>query len=628
MVEDGGRGSGSTGQEGRLRSPGGGQGVARGSEPGVVIFAPILHGSLPFALAVREIFLRERPDCVAVELPDTLDEPVRRAIRRMPLISVLRYAEASGENAFVLLEPCDGMVEALRLANEHGVASALIDRDTEGYRPHRDRVPDPYAITRIGYEAYVSAVAQAFGAAAPDRDDELREAAMAYRLGELRRRHTKILFVGGLAHTARIERRLDGPLARPLARTRREGVQIFHVHRDATREVLSEPGWVQGCYEAWRRELPESASPRERADRYVLWRELLALANDRMHREDGERVDSGPLALAVRFARNQAIVRGALAPNLFEVTTAARGVHSDDYAWHVWDLANTYPHQAEPAELTTYRLTLEELERGARHLYFRRRVKTRRHVLRLVRSRKKEPAPGAWSAQGGNFICSYPPEDLRIEAYGAFLKKKARGMLSAEQTRVMPFSTSLCDGIDLRETIRNRAHDGRLFVREERPIKGSVGAVVVVFDEDRDERYPWTMTWQGENEQESDMALYATPPTIHVVGPGIGRAEYGGFLMTYPPGRMFRVFEDSYFDEAENKGERLLLAGIDYSVERWIIFVGKKPPRTRIARRARQMGKQVMYLPIGQLSPITLRELRIFHVLDGREVRGYAKEFI
>lgn len=370
------------------------------------------------------------------------------------------------------------------------------------------------------------------------------------------------------------------------------------------------------------------APPRERADRYVLWRELLALANDRMHREDGERVDSGPLALAVRFARNQAIVRGALAPNLFEVTTAARGVHSDDYAWHVWDLANTYPHQAEPAELPTYRLTLEELERGARHLYFRRRVKTRRHVLRLVRSRKKEPAPGAWSAQGGHFICSYPPEDLRIEAYGAFLKKKARGMLSAEQTRVIPFSTSLCDGIDLRETIRNRAHDGRLFVREERPIKGSVGAVVVVFDEDRDERYPWTMTWQGENEQESDMALYATPPTIHVVGPGIGRAEYGGFLMTYPPGRMFRVFEDSYFDEAENKGERLLLAGIDYSVERWIIFVGKKPPRTRIARRARQMGKQVMYLPIGQLSPITLRELRVFHVLDGREVRGYAKEFI
>lgn len=595
---------------------------------GEVIFAPILHGSLPFALGVREIFFRERPDCVAVELPDTLDEPVRRAMRRMPLISVLHYKEASGESAFVLLEPCDGMVEVFRLAQEHGIPAVLIDRDTEGYRPHKDRLPDPYAISRIGYDAYVAAAVQAFGKAAPDRDDELREAAMAFRLGELRHRHAKVLCVGGVAHAARIAQRLDGPLVRTLARTRRDGVQIFHVHRDASREVLSEPGWVQGRYEAWRREFPEGVPSRDETDRYALSREVLTLANDRMHKEDGERVERGPLALAMRFARNQAIARGGLAPNLFEVTTAARGVHSDDFAWHVWDIANTYPHQAEPAEIPTYRLTLDELERGARHLYFRRRVKTRRHVLRLVRARKKEPTPGAWSSQPGHFMCSYPPEDIRIESYGAFLKKKARGLLSAEQTRVIPFSTSLCDGIDLRETIRNRMHDGRLFVREERPMKGSVGAVVIIFDDDRDDRYPWTMTWQGEHEQESDMALYATPPSIHVVGPGIGRAEYGGFLMTYPPGRMFRVFEDSYFDEAESKGERLLLAGIDYSVERWIIFIGKKPPRARIARRARRMGKQVMYLPIGQLSPVTLRELRVFHVLDGREVRGYAKDYV
>src|SRR5262245_53108145 len=61
-----------------------------------IIYAPILHGSLPFARAVREIFRRERPDGVAVELPETLEVPVERAVRRLPLLSVLRYETSEG----------------------------------------------------------------------------------------------------------------------------------------------------------------------------------------------------------------------------------------------------------------------------------------------------------------------------------------------------------------------------------------------------------------------------------------------------------------------------------------------------------------------------------------------------
>ena len=55
----------------------------------------------------------------------------------------------------------------------------------------------------------------------------------------------------------------------------------------------------------------------------------------------------------------------------------------------------------------------------------------------------------------GDSICSYPPEDLVIEDYGRFLKKKAKSILSEERVRVEPFTTSILDGIDIRETIRN-----------------------------------------------------------------------------------------------------------------------------------------------------------------------------
>ena len=34
--------------------------------------------------------------------------------------------------------------------------------------------------------------------------------------------------------------------------------------------------------------------------------------------------------------------------------------------------------------------------------------------------------------------------------------------------------------------------------------------MVVIFDEDRDDRYPYLTTWLGENQNESDMAFYST----------------------------------------------------------------------------------------------------------------------
>jgi hypothetical protein len=593
-----------------------------------IVYAPILHGSLPFAVAVRETFLRERPDCVAVELPSTLEGPVGRAVRRLPLLSVLKYELSEGP-AFLLVEPCDGIFEALRLAREHDVPWFLVDRDSDHYASHDDALPDPHAVDRIGYDAYVANVSAALaGKTSPE--DDLREATMAFHLSRLSERYERILFVCGLAHVERVKDKLGRSVARPLGRTKREGVQVFHLHADSSREVLSEPGRVQGLFEAWRADPARPEKPAALVDRHALGRDLLLAARDRMQSEDGEKLPPQPIRIALQFARNQALARGALAPDLYELTIAARGVASDDFSWHVWDLGVTYPHQTDTPDLAVHRLTLDELRQGARRLWFRRRIKTRRHALRLVRARKKEPAPGAWGDPLREpYICSYPPEDLRIEAYGTYLKKRGKGLLATERARVAPFLSGFGDGIDLRETIKNLMHDGRVHVREDQAAPGNVGAVCVIFDaEDKAGRYSWTVTWQGEHEEESDMALYATPPHANLVGPKIGRSEYGGFLMTYPPGRMFHVFEDPFFDHAETKAERLLYAAIDFTTERSIVYVAAKPPRAKVVGLARRTGRQIVYLPIGQLSPTTLRRLRVFHVLEGRAVRSYAREYI
>ncbi len=180
----------------------------------------------------------------------------------------------------------------------------------------------------------------------------------------------------------------------------------------------------------------------------------------------------------------------------------------------------------------------------------------------------------------------------------------------------------------MRETIRN-LHEGRIYVRENQQVKGGVGSVVVVFDEDRGgERFPYLMTWLGEHEQESDMAFYATPPADNVVGPGICRCEYGGFVLSYPPRRMLDVWNDGDYAFARGKHEVLLLAALDYSREKHVVYAAQRPPRSMFKQLAARLGKKIVYIPLGSLSPVKLKRLRVFHVLAGHDKREIARDYI
>ena len=46
--------------------------------------------------------------------------------------------------------------------------------------------------------------------------------------------------------------------------------------------------------------------------------------------------------------------------------------------------------------------------------------------------------------------------------------------------------------------------------------------------------------------------------------------------MTLPPRRLFDVWSDTDYDFAESKPERLLLAALDYSTERFVVYVARE----------------------------------------------------
>ncbi|HYP14212.1 MAG TPA: hypothetical protein VEQ63_09830, partial [Bryobacteraceae bacterium] len=365
-------------------------------------------------------------------------------------------------------------------------------------------------------------------------------------------------------------------------------------------------------------------------DRPRVQMQVLQHAENTYEKNTGEKISHWHRRLIAKYSRNLAVADGDLTPGVFDLCVAARSIVDDNYGWEVWESAGRYPAQTSEAEIETIELSAEEVFLGARRIRLRRRLPRFKQRLRpsTLKKRKKETRPGEWAEQvEGDSICSYPPEDLVVENYGRFLKQKAKSILSEERERVEPFTTSMLDGVDIRETIRNW-HERKIYVRHQDRSAGDVGSVVVIFDEDRDDRYGYLTTWLGEHQNESDMAFYSTFPFENMAGPGIGRAEYGGFLMTLPPRRMFDVWSDPDYDFAETKAERLLLAGLDYSLGKLVVYVAAKPPRSAFRSIADRMGHKIVYIPIGQLSPAKLKKVRVVHVLDGHRRRDEAKDYL
>ncbi len=624
---------------------------------GRIRYFPVVPGRLEFAALLREELLREKPAVVAVELPVTLEEVYQRAISRLPELSVITYEDEDQDRAAYLpVEVTDPFTEALRTAGEIGAKTVFLDLDI-GERPHvEDHYPHPYAVERLGLEKYV----EAYRVTPQPRSEDLAVHAegLAWKLQAVDPDATVVVVVS-LNLLDPLLAAMERPQTQPMRKAKRRNVQVLNLHPECLAEVLTEMPFLQAVYEVRRtgevpaavpdvetRQVhgfsvvaPPSEDPKvaavtrasqEPLDRQQLHFRLFSETERQYRKSTGEEVAHWQRRLWSRYTRNLALVSRELLAGLYELTVAGRSIVDDNFGWEMWEMAGAYPAQKIETDLMTVKVSGEQMWLNTRLIRLRRRgprTKGRGRPLGL-KGRKKERFPGEWQKKWtGQGICSYPPEDLVIENYGVFLKKKGKNILSEERSHSEPFTTSLLDGIDLRETLRNW-HQKKIYVHQNQRVSGDVGAVVIIFDEDRDNRYPYCLTWLGEHQNESDMAFYATDPFGNIVGPGIGRAEYGGLLLSLPSQRMMDVWTDFDYSFAESKPEKLLLAALDYTLERLVVYVASKPPRSMFQSIAGRLGRKIVYIPIGQLSPVALKKLRVMHVLDGHDKRTGAKDYV
>lgn len=387
--------------------------------------------------------------------------------------------------------------------------------------------------------------------------------------------------------------------------------------------------------------------------------EILETARRRHLKEYKEEIPFPYLKKILKFLDKWARLDQRLLPGLYQLVTAAFNFWDNNYAHEVWRVATEYPWLDRTGKFPDLELDFEDLGLSSRKLQAFRspeRPRPGQGGLQLVR-RRSEGASGDWKKKflEGYGICSWPPEDVIIEDYGEFLKTQAHDMLQSRRERVQPFSATLLDGLDYRETIR-RIHENRIYVREEFQQGGQAGAVIVIYEDCPDERplfnpldpgaglgdgeltgahfqdpvankFNWLKTWWGEHSQESDMAFYSTEPT-EMVGPGIARCEYGGFMLSYPPQRLGEIWQDWPDFQFRGRAERLLLAAILYNQEKNIVFVANQDPSSRMVSFARRYGQRIIHIPLTSLNPVQLGRVRRFHVLSDHRARDIAEDYI
>ena len=163
---------------------------------------------------------------------------------------------------------------------------------------------------------------------------------------------------------------------------------------------------------------------------------------------------------------------------------------------------------------------------------------------------------------------------------GAATSNRGRcAVLSAESSHSEPFTTSMLDGIDLRETLLRR-HEGRIWVRERGRQPGVAGAVVMIFDEDPSGiRLP--LSDVVARRARAGIATWLSTPPIRCTrwsGPAsCARPTADSCSATRRAGSSTSGAIPDY-EAARTKPEVLLMAAVDYSTDSIVVHVGRHPP--------------------------------------------------
>jgi len=596
-----------------------------GFRPGLALL-PVRHGSLPFAEAARRAVLSRRWSGVALDLPPQVADEYLDAVRKLPEIWAATWIQ-DGRRWVLPADPCDACATAARAALQERIALHFLDDPAQPGPEDDPDLPDPAAAEILG-AAEFSGIALAF--LDKYRHDSLaaRSARIASRLLALP--PGPVLAIMRMALLPDLLRALADPGTAPGPEAgEEEGIEDLEL-------LPVEPRHLVFCLGEWPFVAQEveriRADPMAQQPPFHRWpARVLSWARERhLERRRARFLPVHELRSADRFARRLALVSGYHQPSMWDLVQAARACASDSFAAAVLEAARYHGMEPEGERLrlgpSRARGPGEERSRPWSNRLLPK--PPRWTEIRLRRDPEPEEAARYLRDWKPTSLCSHLPEDLSIERFHSEIRERARSSSPSAQTRSRPYESSLLDGLDLRETVRN-FWKGEIWVME-RPARSlRLDAAIIAFDEGNDASYPHRGTWYAEHPGESTLIFYATDPAADPVGPGILRSRYGGLALLFPPRHVPDVY--SLADPplgARGALETLVAGTCLFAREKAVAFASWDPPSLQLQGIARDAGKRLVHVPLSGFPARSLEKLRTFHVLDGKDVRGWADSFI
>lgn len=606
---------------------------------------PVVHGSGDFAVEVRRVLLSESFDCVAVPLPPSFQPAVEAGLACLPNITIAVQPETepfvTGDwqggdspesprrvSSYVPIDPCQPVIAALRLAVQERLARAFIDLEVEEFEAQGTILPDPYALKQVPLEKFATAVLA--GSPAQLTAQLLsRVVHMGLRLRELEQQFRSILLVCSLPDWPWIRDAYRNAASQPVPEPAVYEPDLYRVDPSTLVFLLGELPYITGLYEQARFNLDSDENLSVDGVK-----EMLLSARQKYKAElknRGRKITPHLLATFLKYARNLCLIERRMTPDLYTLITAAKQLAGDQFAISLAEVAREYPFSDWlPYDEFKMSIGRGQLPDGSL-VSLKNRLPGHPVSWRTCQLNRRPPEIDrqAWAMRWNPFShCSWPPEDVAIERFRTHVKDRALSLLGHDLAKVEKFTTSLKDGLDIRETLRNW-HTGDLYVKELPPSRGSLDCVIMLFDSPADPReYPWRITWHAEHHDESTLSFFATPFQDELVGPGIALSTYGGAMFLFPPRPIRDIWNDRRFDFADTLEERLLAAACCHARERHIAILSQAPPGVGWRRLAKRSGKKLVHVPLAHFSQETVQQLRMFHVLNGHQVRSYAEHFI
>jgi hypothetical protein len=600
---------------------------------------PVKHGSALFAMAVRQCLWSGKYDSVALAFPEGYATEIAEAVDALPIVEGWVVARDGEPQCYVPMDPCDAYVEGWRQARQRRLPCEGLEDDFRFSRPRHISMPDAQLLPALGVAKYHELAKQMQGDLEPS--DPWRRVAIlvSQRLRHKMRPGKPVLFLCDyplLPWLEKIYLHSDSPQPEWDAREEADALEApvtwshtrYPIKPEHLYFALGEAPFFSAEVERERQQI--FAQPRSYLD---LVKTLFLRTREQFVDNAVDRLSITVKAVqqALQYTRNLAALDGALTPGLFDLLTAAKGVFGASFARRLLEAARYYPFFSLDA--TDY------LELGPEKILLPTgdafpAFNVLADAPKLWRPFNLKPEPDKkkqreyrfqWDSRG---LCSHLPEDTRIEKFNRVVRTRAVERDQMAHTRIEKLTSSLKDGIDLRETLRHW-HTGSIYVREIPPQTRRVDTIVVLFDETHDERYPHHVTWYAEHPNESTLTFFATDPASKFVGPGIAEAEYGGFSLLFPPRHVPDIFSvPPEVLGTRSLSEQLVVGALLHSREKALAIVSERRPSLRMKLLARRYHKKLVHIPLAQFSMETLKRLRKFHLLNNKHIRTWASRFI